>query len=74
MTRQEIAAQVAQGSRFEVELVKGEGYWYFTASADNFYETDSIYVMYKGSLTDAQWLVEGRDFVAKCEAEFQERN
>lgn len=71
MTRNEIAAIVAEGSPFEVELVKGEGYWYFTASADKFYETRSVYVMRKSDLTDAAWIAEGRDFIDHCKLELE---
>lgn len=57
MTRNQIAANVAKltGTAATVELVKGEGYWYFTASdvARNIYESESIYTMRLGDMTPA---------------------
>lgn len=77
MTRNQIAAKIAArtGTACAVELVKGEGYWYFTASdvARNIYESKSEYVMYLGEMTPAEWVALGAAFVSQVEADYAER-
>lgn len=75
MTRNEIAAKVAKGSPFIVELVKGQGCWYFTASSPalNFYETRTVYTMRLSDQKPARWIEEGEDFVAECIAQLESR-
>lgn len=82
-TRNQIAAAVEAetATRLTVELVKGEGYWYFTFTAKDdgkvvFYQTESVYTMRLSDMSEAAWLAEGRYYLAKAEtawAEMQER-
>lgn len=78
MTRNEIALQVASNTGVAVELVKGEGYWYFTATwlADGqvkAYDTESVYTMRLGDMPPARWIETGKAFVAGFVADLQER-
>jgi hypothetical protein len=77
LTRKEIAAKV-QRAPFAVELVKGDGYWYFTAEIMRdgkcvFWDSKSICIMYLHYLPDDQWLSHGNDFMDLCETEARER-
>ena len=78
MTRTEVAAKVAKQTQTAcaIELVKGEGYWYFTASdvARNIYESQTEYVMYLSDMMSSEWVNRGSTFVANVEAEYAERN
>lgn len=77
MTRNQIAAAIAKqtGTAATVELVKGEGYWYFTASdtARNIYDSQSEYVMYLSEMSDAEWIARGVSFINRVEAEYADR-
>lgn len=75
MTRNEIARKVQGQSAIEIELVKGEGYWYFTASnvAMNVYESQTEYVMYLSDMDDAEWIARGKSFLAQVEANYDDR-
>lgn len=54
-----------------LELVAGNGYWYFIYDdvAKGRYDTMSIMTMRLGDLTVEQWAADGREFVAKMEAQ-----
>lgn len=77
MTRTQIAAKIAAetNTACTVELVKGEGYWYFTASdvARNIYESQTEYVMYLADMTSAEWAARGVSFINQVEADYAER-
>lgn len=79
MTRNEIARHVQGNTGVLTELVKGEGYWYFTATWTNregkveLYETESVYVMRLGDMPAARWIEEGRRFIAGVVATLKER-
>lgn len=49
----------------KLELVKGDGYWYFVYDdvANNVYETRSVYTMYLNDMTLVQWVEEGSGLV-----------
>ena len=49
------------------ELVKGDGYHYFTFydQAANVYETESVMVMYTSHMDKARWISEAQDFINK---------
>lgn len=51
-----------------LELVKGDGYWYFVYDepAREVYETRSVYTMYLNDMTLEQWVEEGKALVAEC--------
>ena len=57
-----------------LELVKGDGYWYFVY--DNIpaktYKTESVYCMRLNDMTVDQWAGIGKDFVEKMDAEAAE--
>ena len=61
-----------------VELVKGDGYWYFayvveaTATRRMVYDTESVACMYLNSMPDERWIAEGRPFVERMNAELAE--
>lgn len=59
-TRPITAALRAEG--YPLELVKGEGYFYFVYDAPDKYETESVYVYRLNELTREQWIEQGRDF------------
>lgn len=48
-----------------LELVKGEGYWYFVYDdiENNIYETKSIYCMFLNQSSFDYWVSDGKDFV-----------
>lgn len=50
-----------------LELVKGEGYWYFVFDdiPNNVYETESVYVTKLNHLDLERWIEIGKAFVAK---------
>ncbi|MFO0201890.1 MAG: hypothetical protein ACK528_02040 [Alphaproteobacteria bacterium] len=77
MTRHQIAAKIAAatGTACEIELVKGDGYWYFTVSdvARNIWESKSECVMYLGSIPASRWIEWGVSFVNQVEADQAER-
>ena len=52
-----------------VELVKSEGYFYFTYDLpeQNVFETKSVYVSTLGQLTKDEWIREGREFSLETE-------
>jgi len=52
----------------KLELVKGNGYWYFIYDdvAKSRYDTHSVYTMLLGDDL-AFWVEEGKEFVAKME-------
>lgn len=52
-----------------LELVQGDGYWYFVYydEAKGRYDTKSVYTMRLGDFTVEQWAEEGRDLCAKME-------
>lgn len=54
-----------------LELVKGEGYWYFVYDdvTNNKYETHSEYVMYLNSLDLDRWVEIGTTFVERVKGE-----
>lgn len=51
-----------------LKLYKGEGYWYFCYDNGRRYATHSVPVMRLNQLPLADWIEEGRSFVAKMEA------
>jgi hypothetical protein len=55
-----------------VELVKGEGYFYyiFNEPRDSVYETRSVYVYRLSDLTKQHWIDEGRMFALETVAHF----
>jgi hypothetical protein len=59
--------------RSEIELVKGDGYWYFIYSAVNdfgtvvLHETHSVPVMYLCDMTKPSWINEGQRFIDRIE-------
>lgn len=56
----------------KLELVKGEGYWYFIyddIDAKNLYDTESVYTMYLNSMSIEIWVEIGQKFVARMENE-----
>ena len=59
-TRAVTAALRREG--YPLELVKGEGYFYFVYDTPELYETESVYVYRLNELTREQWLEQGRDF------------
>lgn len=79
MNRDQIAAHVGRNSELSVELVKGDGYWYFVfTKMDNagkcvFYDTNSVMVPRKSDLSDKAWIAEGEYFLKKAEREYQDR-
>lgn len=51
-----------------LELVQGEGYWYFIYDDQRGkYETRSVQVLRLSHLTMVEWIAEGKDFVATME-------
>jgi hypothetical protein len=77
MTRNQIAAAVAAATKTAatVELVKGKGYWYFTASdvARNLFDSETILVMRLNDMPSARWVEDGVAFVSRVEADYAER-
>jgi hypothetical protein len=77
MTRTQIAAAVAAQTKTTatVELVKGEGYWYFTVSdvARNLYDSETILTMRLNDMPPARWIATGVEFVNRVEAEYAAR-
>lgn len=70
MTRQQIAKKIVEitGTKAEIELVKGEGYWYFVYNTATVYECASEYVMYMNAYSDQRWIEIGVSFVKEVEA------
>ena len=70
VTAKNIAKQLKAETGRSLELVKGEGYWYFTYEECDGegkctrFDTHSVYTMYLGSLSFDQWMDEGRAFVS----------
>lgn len=54
----------------KVELVRGDGYWYFAYDdvPNNIWETESVMTMYLNSLTVEQWVEIGKAFVKTVES------
>lgn len=59
--------------RFNTKLAKafpglvlrgGRGYQYFTLNREGMFETRSVYVYRMSDLTESEWMVEARDFMA----------
>jgi len=74
-TRNEIAALVQGQSPVSIELVKGEGYWYFTASDStrNIYDSHSVYTMRLSDQTPAEWAAIGTAFLNQVEQDYSDR-
>lgn len=55
--------------KLPVELVKGEGYFYFQYDLpeQNVFETKSVYVASLNQLTKDEWIREGRQFSIETE-------
>jgi len=53
-----------------VSLVNGDGYWYYVYDDEErgIFATESVYVMYLNSMTVADWVEIGKDFIKKVEA------
>lgn len=58
-----------------VELVRGDGYWYFVYSdvARNIFDSESVYTMRLNDLTVAHWVEIGEKFISRIEAEHAKR-
>lgn len=58
-----------------VELVNGNGYWYFVFDLpeQNAYETHSVYTTRLTDLSLDAWVAEGKAFAAKCRADMAAR-
>lgn len=54
----------------KLELVRGNGYWYFVYDdkAKNRFKTMSVYVVILRQLPLDQWVAEGREFVTEMES------
>lgn len=62
--------RVLSGENPNIELVKGEGYFYFIYDdGDKNYETLSVMVYGLNMQSLDRWLSDGREFIKKCEAE-----
>lgn len=64
--------KVFQEDNLPVELVKGEGYFYFIFDAietHNVYETKSIYTVRLSDMTKDRWIDEGRTFAQETKHE-----
>lgn len=51
-----------------LELVKGEGYFYFVFDDGAIWESHSIYVCFLNQLSVDRWLEAGRDFAKEVKA------
>jgi hypothetical protein len=68
LTKRNIEAALKTETGVSVELIRGEGYHYF--SYEQFsngrcirYETYSVYTMYLNDLPLDRWMAEGREFI-----------
>lgn len=68
LTKRNIEAALKRETGATVELVRGEGYHYF--SYEQFsngrcvrHETYSVYTMYLSDMTADRWMAEGREFI-----------
>jgi hypothetical protein len=55
-----------------LNLHRGDGYWYFTYDAGDFYDDHSVYTMRLSDLSKERWVEEGRDFVRSCHRKLED--
>lgn len=73
-TRTTLPALNRRLAKLNVELVKGEGYFYFVYEDGNprHHATTSVYTYRLNNLPPALWIEDAEAFAAKCEAQFAE--
>ncbi|MFA5488820.1 MAG: hypothetical protein WC284_06325 [Candidimonas sp.] len=64
----------ALGNPPHLELVQGEGYWYFIFDDGDFYETHSVTTYRLSHVSLDSWVAEGQEFLNKVEQFKSEAN
>lgn len=64
LTTAKINRAIAKAGIANIELAKGEGYFYLILDTAALYETRSIMVPYLGDMALDRWVDEARDFAA----------
>lgn len=56
-----------------VELVKGEGYFYYTFDDGKFFETESVYVFTLNQLSFDRWVADGISFAESIQGKVEDK-
>ncbi len=75
-TSKDVIKKIKVPNWLTLELVKGEGYWYFVADSRDLtiHETKSVYCMFLNQMDIGRWVDDGKAFVEELEVIKKERD